>query len=113
MQFIDLFSLIDWLIDRFLLIFKFMIRLNTLFSRLNIVQQSQANKFFYSSDLKEVPRQYTDPIKTKLEIVGRDQVNHNCYIFKFKFAGPSFPLRMSQHFRITETFPTYKNQLGE
>lgn len=90
-----------------------MLRLNTLFSRLNLAQHSQANKFFYSSDLKEVPREYTDPIKTKFEIVGRDQVNHNCYIFKFKFAGPSFPLRMSQHFRITETFPTYKNQLGE
>lgn len=62
---------------------------------------------------KEVPREYTPPIKTKFQIVGKDQVNHNCYIFKFKFAGPKFTLKNGQHFRISEFFPTPKHPEGE
>lgn len=89
-----------------------MIRLNLLLNRFNCSQQ-YSNKFAFSSELKEVPREFTEPMKTKFEIIGREQVNHNCYIFKFKFAGPKFPLKMSQHFRISEFFPTHKAPQGE
>ncbi len=60
-----------------------------------------------------MPREVTAPIKTKFQIVGKEEVNHNCYIFKFKFDGAAFPLKMSQHFRISEFFPTHKAPQGE
>lgn len=81
-------------------------RLSLLLNRFTI-----SNKQTFSTT-KEVPRKYVAPIKTKFQIIGKDQVNHNCYIFKFKFAGPSFTLKNGQHFRITETFPTPKHPEG-
>ena len=78
-----------------------MLRIQSLFNASLSVRSISNNSFTFSTGLREVPREFVEPIKTKFEVLAKEQVNHNCYIFKFKFNGPKFPLKMSQHFRIT------------
>ena len=53
------------------------------------------------------------PIKSKLRIVEKTTINHDCYIYLLEWAGPSFPLTIGQHFRIVETIPTFDVPEGE
>lgn len=51
-------------------------------------------------------------IKTKLEIIDKTALNHDCYLYTFKWDGPMFELTIGQHLRIVETIPTYDVEEG-
>ena len=53
------------------------------------------------------------PINTQVQIADKKQINHDCYIYSLKWAGPRFDLSIGQHFRITETIPTAQCPEGE
>jgi NAD(P)H-flavin reductase len=53
------------------------------------------------------------PNKSKLEIVDKKKINHDCYIYSLKWADEPFFLSIGQHFRIVETIPTFDAPEGE
>lgn len=53
------------------------------------------------------------PVESELQIVDKKQINHDCYIYDLKWAGPQFELCIGQHFRIIETVPTAECPEGE
>ncbi len=54
-----------------------------------------------------------EPIQTVAEIVQKKAINHDCYIYKFKFIDRPFDLGIGQHFRIVETIKTFEVPEGE
>ena len=46
------------------------------------------------------PMQPIKPIQSKLRILQKSIINHDCYIYTLEWAGPFFPLSIGQHFRI-------------
>jgi hypothetical protein len=76
---------------------------------INTIKTFSSSISYFFSGLTEMDRKFIEPFKTKFELVGRQQANHNCYTFNFKFDGPKFSLKDGQHFRITETLPTPKH----
>lgn len=52
------------------------------------------------------PFNKSTPTKSKLKIIDKTAINHDSYLYKLKWAGPTFPLTIGQHFRIIETIPT-------
>lgn len=63
-------------------------------------------KCLFATSIKEETRMFTPPIQTKFQIINKEKINHDCYIYRFKFHGPSFPLKIGQHFKIMATIPT-------
>ncbi len=45
--------------------------------------------------------------------MGKRKINHDCYIYDLKWAGPYFYLGIGQHFRIIENIPTYDHPEGQ
>ena len=64
------------------------------------------NVCLFSLKAIEIPREIMEPIQTKFLIIGKDKLNHDCYIFRFKFDGPKFPLKIGHHFRIVKNLKT-------
>lgn len=54
-----------------------------------------------------------EPIRTKFKIIDKEKINHDCYIYRFRFDGPKFPLNIGHHFRIKATIPTTDFPKGE
>ena len=47
-----------------------------------------------------------EPIQSKFKIIDKEKINHDCYIYRFKFSGPKFALKIGHHFRIIAKVPT-------
>lgn len=63
-------------------------------------------KFFFCS----LPKQ---PNQAVASILSKTPVNHDCYLYQFKFVDGSFDLNIGEHFRIVETIKTYEAPEGE
>ena len=55
-------------------------------------------KTFY---LRYLFNQFREPIKTSAELVEKNKINHDCYIYRLKFIDRAFELKIGEHFRIT------------
>ncbi len=60
--------------------------------------------------MEQVPE--SKAIKTKLQIVEKTPINHDCYVYKFKFAGEPFNLKIGEHLKINAHLKTFDHPEG-
>lgn len=52
-------------------------------------------------------------IKSMLRIKEKKKLNHDSYIYYLDWAGPKFPIKIGEHFKIIENIPTWEHPEGE
>jgi hypothetical protein len=70
------------------------------------MNQMKVLKFLFCS----LPKQPQQAIAT---IISKTPINHDCYLYRFKFVDGSFDLNIGEHFRILETIKTFEAPEGE
>ena len=51
--------------------------------------------------------------RVEVEIIRKEKVNHDCYIYSLKFVDEKIPFTISQHFRFIQTLKTHDHPEGE
>ena len=51
--------------------------------------------------------------RVEATIVGKQQVNHDSYIYSFRWDDDAIPFSIGQHFKIVKHLPTHEHPEGE